>query len=526
LKNYYTILEVPVGGEIAEIREAYRRLAQKNMFDKQAFADLVEAYEVLSSPARRREYDKRIIGDGSRPPQQTPMEIPSLNNPDEMLIAGPARKCPMGKESECPVVNGTVPADETFCPECGFQLSDLPEAGFELQPSLVDMALEFRLEEETGRVHRLVAGVNTVGRESGHVILPDRTVSRDHADIHVRPEGTVFIEDKGSTNGTQINGERLAAHFPREVLDGDTIRFGSIRMLLRMPGGTGGVIDGADKQVLTDSGMALVPGVITEMAPPAERESGSVSDMSLVPGASLGFEFTMTGEPVDMEDDPKNHSGMFVVGPAGVLAEASEDEDSGGAPSPASNEAAAVPGADESGANARPEPPAAEFATVSRSSLPSLGDLGSDNDGLGLDGIGDDSEDEAELPTMDPPKARLVAVGDTAFETYVMRSETVSFGRRAENSIVIRDDPYVSGRHAEITCQDGAFILTDLGSTNGTLLNGQRIAANTPMTLANGMQIAVGGRVMRFEIEGSEQSTSDMTVDPGVNADRPADTAG
>ena len=38
---------------------------------------------------------------------------------------------------------------------------------------------------------------------------------------------------------------------------------------------------------------------------------------------------------------------------------------------------------------------------------------------------------------------------------------------------MLRDDPYVSGSHAQIIAEDDVFRLTDLGSTNGTLVNGE-----------------------------------------------------
>lgn len=49
-----------------------------------------------------------------------------------------------------------------------------------------------------------------------------------------------------------------------------------------------------------------------------------------------------------------------------------------------------------------------------------------------------------------------------------------TIGRNAENSIVI-DDGFVSGSHAEISFNQGAWWLMDVGSTNGTQINGQPV---------------------------------------------------
>ena len=60
---------------------------------------------------------------------------------------------------------------------------------------------------------------------------------------------------------------------------------------------------------------------------------------------------------------------------------------------------------------------------------------------------------------------------------------------------------HVSRRHAEIT-QHGAddTSLTDPGSANGTFVNGQRLAPQTPYTLHNGDRIDVGGVRLVFQL--------------------------
>ena len=65
------------------------------------------------------------------------------------------------------------------------------------------------------------------------------------------------------------------------------------------------------------------------------------------------------------------------------------------------------------------------------------------------------------------------------------------------------EDPAVSRRHALITIQDGRCFLSDLGSGNGTYLNGDRIAA--PAALADGDQVRVGSTSFQFR-SGDERS--------------------
>jgi hypothetical protein len=55
----------------------------------------------------------------------------------------------------------------------------------------------------------------------------EQGVSRNHAAI-VRRDGSLNIVDKGSPNGTYLNGQRLVAHQPRILRDGDDVRLGHL----------------------------------------------------------------------------------------------------------------------------------------------------------------------------------------------------------------------------------------------------------------------------------------------------------
>jgi hypothetical protein len=70
---------------------------------------------------------------------------------------------------------------------------------------------------------------------------------------------------------------------------------------------------------------------------------------------------------------------------------------------------------------------------------------------------------------------------------------------RSRQCDVVLDDANVSRRHAEIRPRGGAWVLTDLGSTNGSCLNGRRI--DRPEMIEPGDEIEVGTSVIRFELE-------------------------
>lgn len=78
--------------------------------------------------------------------------------------------------------------------------------------------------------------------------------------------------------------------------------------------------------------------------------------------------------------------------------------------------------------------------------------------------------------------------------TKVALAGPVVIGRTPGADIVIADD-YVSSQHARVVPTGDGAVLEDLGSTNGTVLNGQRIMA--PALLAPGDEIELGTVVLK-----------------------------
>lgn len=66
---------------------------------------------------------------------------------------------------------------------------------------------------------------------------------------------------------------------------------------------------------------------------------------------------------------------------------------------------------------------------------------------------------------------------------------------RSPSCDVLIDEAFVSGNHARLTLQGPALVLEDLGSTNGTMVNGNTIYE--PVSLRDGDDIQVGDAVMR-----------------------------
>lgn len=74
----------------------------------------------------------------------------------------------------------------------------------------------------------------------------------------------------------------------------------------------------------------------------------------------------------------------------------------------------------------------------------------------------------------------------------------VTLGRSRQCDVVL-DDPNVSRQHAEIRPRGGSWVLSDLGSTNGSRINGRTI--EQPEVVRPGDEIELGTTVLRFELE-------------------------
>lgn len=93
---------------------------------------------------------------------------------------------------------------------------------------------------------------------------------------------------------------------------------------------------------------------------------------------------------------------------------------------------------------------------------------------------------------------RFVISGPEVSETVDLVQGVIILGRQAGVEIQL-NDAMVSRRHAQVECQPQACQITDLGSANGTVVNGQSLAANTPLTLEPNAKIQIGPFELLFE---------------------------
>ena len=85
---------------------------------------------------------------------------------------------------------------------------------------------------DTDRIE--IRGTCSIGRTvSNQVVLPEDRVSRRHAVIHAQDADEFWLVDLGSSNGTYLNGRRVAQ--PSRLRDQDKIEIGPFRLLFRQP---------------------------------------------------------------------------------------------------------------------------------------------------------------------------------------------------------------------------------------------------------------------------------------------------
>lgn len=145
---------------------------------------------------------------------------------NQTVVEKLADQAGLNRQAGAPDPTGAVPPEPA---KRDLQKIDLGSAAAPIavsaSPSATPTVKNPRLVTSAGDVFLIPEGTTTVGRENSDLLVAaELGASRRHAEIS-RIGGVVTLTDSGSTNGTYVNGTKIAA--PTVIQSGDTIQFGA-----------------------------------------------------------------------------------------------------------------------------------------------------------------------------------------------------------------------------------------------------------------------------------------------------------
>lgn len=322
------------------------------------------------------------------------------------------------------------------------------------------------------------------------VVIADPAVSSAHAIIGYE-NGNHSIRDLGSRNGTYINGERLTE--PRVLQHGDVVGMGLSKLTFRLSSRerTEDFLDttlvpGQAAPPLTEQSLAnaaVAAGLITQADVERIRDAGpkgrrlyrALIEESLVTEPALRDLMSRTFHIPSIDLDTfqideaaaaripgqlaREHQMLAVAEEAGELILAVAD--------PTNTDA--VKAAQSETGGGRATRVSLRLATASQIA--------------------------ARIEQHHAPKLIGVLPSGDKLEYPLTQHET-NIGKAAHNHIVLTD-PTVSNAHAILIARDGSYSLADLGSRNGTFVNGDKLGAHAH-ALRHGDTIQLGQSVLTF----------------------------
>ncbi|MBL8069169.1 MAG: FHA domain-containing protein [Armatimonadetes bacterium] len=100
------------------------------------------------------------------------------------------------------------------------------------------------------------------------------------------------------------------------------------------------------------------------------------------------------------------------------------------------------------------------------------------------------------------PSVQVPVLVDADGREHKLRPGAVTIGRQAD---ILIEDTRVSRQHAKVSWEGGSVFVEDLGSTNGTMVGGNRISGRT--ALENGATVSLGGYEMKLGLPGEANKT-------------------
>jgi pSer/pThr/pTyr-binding forkhead associated (FHA) protein len=358
-----------------------------------------------------------------------------------------------------------------------------------------------------GEKHPIAAGETVIGSASDSaVVLSGEEVRPRHAVVQGVPP-TVAIRPLEAGAAVKVNGVRLGAE-PTPLLHGDKIQIGSHELL---------VVDTAR----AGSTQLFDSGAFADLAPPpSAKKAGSKTGGRLVcltdgreyrvGAAPLSFGRDAGSDVVVSGSDVSRHHAEIRSDPEGyILADLSVNgtyvngQRIGKTHSLSRADIIRI-GNDEfrfyadalqpSAAPVSPAPAAAEPASVEEVRAPAGATNRLSDTMLGLPV--EPQRPAPSTPEPAPLASLLLRSGELKGRRLAIKVPVVNIGRGDYNDLVI-SDPSVSTMHAKLQRRENVWILSDLGSTNGTFVEGERIRGEIP--LSPGTTLKFGDVTALFE---------------------------
>jgi len=322
-----------------------------------------------------------------------------------------------------------------------------------------------------GREYKIETAALRFGREAGaDVVVPGTQVSRRHAEIVATPRGYMLIDT--STNGVMVNGERVQNQ--RILARADIIKIGDEEFRFY-----------ADVAPQAPAAAAPpMPPAAPPMPPAAQKPVlGQTLPVSGTPPAPVAVPPQSAAAPPPPSAPAHLQStGYFESPPRPAVRTAPPA--AAPVPHPPAVPVPPVVATPVPPPHAAPVPPPVAAAPAPPPAAP------------------------APPPQAATPAARAAAAPAPQLAKFLVRSGSmkgqrlliklpiVNIGRADYCDIVIPDDS-VSSQHAKLTRREGIWVLTDLGSTNGTLVDGEKVEGDVP--LAPGAFVRFGDVQLVFE---------------------------
>ena len=341
------------------------------------------------------------------------------------------------------------------------------------------------------------------------LVIADPAVSSAHAVIHAEDE-RFTISDLGSRNGTFVNGRRLTQ--PQTLQHGDVIGIGLSKLTFRLTDAT-------------DTSATLAPDrtlIIQRPAPPQPTEE-ALADAVVAAG------LVTQGDITRLRGDGKGrrlYTALIENGLAGE--EALRDLMSRTLQLPTADVQSIQ--LDPSVATQLPARLARQYQMVvaGREGEQTVLAVADPTDAAAIEEARREIGGSLSLRLATPSAIfervdrlygpRLIAVlpsGERA-EYFVSQPET-EIGKASHNHIVL-NDPTVSNTHAMLLARDGGYSIVDLGSRNGTFVNGERLGTQSH-TLRHGDTVQLGQTVLTFRNRAQTVANTTATLSADALAD-------